>query len=88
MKKSEIKLISMILGLFFGCTNIIPTKINIYQNYIIPLIQNNIEPGTIFYPHIRTAIIILYLTIIFTTILEGYKIYKYEKRYNVFGFWK
>ena len=85
MSISENKFLGMIVIFIFGFLNIIPNKISIYDQYLIPLIQNNIAPGGLFYAHITFLIIFFRILIIVGTLFEGYKALKYGIRWNVFG---
>lgn len=84
-KKSEIKFIIMILIFIFGLTNTIPSEISIYDQYLIPTIEENTTPENIFYPHITFLIGIFRFLIVVGTIYDLYVAFKYATRYNVFG---
>ncbi len=82
--KSELTFIGMIIVFLFGLTNIIPSEISIYDQYLIPVIEGDIEPGDLFYPHINFLIVFLRLIIIVATFFDFYKAIKYSVRYHVF----
>ncbi len=85
MKKSEINFIVGIIIFVFGLTNIIPSEISLYDEYVIPHIEDNATEENVFYPHITIIIAFFRILIVVATFLEGYKIFKYGVRYNVFG---
>ena len=85
MKTSEKNFMIMVGIFIFGLLNIFPNKISIYDQYIIPFIQNSINPSHIFYSHITFLIILFRLIIIFVTLFEAYKALNYGIRWNVFG---
>lgn len=88
LNKSEQNFIIDIIIFIFGFSNIFPTKISIYDQYIIPIIEQNISQEHYFYSLITFLIFIIKILIILGTLAEGYKIWKYTKRYNVFGLGK
>jgi hypothetical protein len=85
MRKSEINFILMIIVFIIGLTNIFPSEISIYDQYVIPIIQENTTPEHIFYSHITLLIIIFRILIIFITIMDLVVLLKYALRYNIFG---
>jgi len=85
MKKSEFKFIVGILIFLFGLTNIIPSEISVYDQQVIPFIEQNTHPTDVFYPHITVLIIIFRILIVVATILDIVVVLSYGRRYNVFG---
>jgi hypothetical protein len=83
-KKSEINLIKKIAIFLFGLSNIFPTKISIYDQYIISIIEKDLSPGNPFFMAIKIGIIIFRILIILGTAYELYDIIKYAKRYKIF----
>ncbi len=88
MKKSEINFIGKILLGIFGITNIIPSRYSIYDEYLIPFIESNLDTSNVFFLGIKLGIFIfklLRIIILVLTILLFYDAFKYGVRYNVFG---
>jgi hypothetical protein len=86
MKPSEKNLVVKIALFFFGLSNIFPTKISIYDQYIIPIIESDVNPADTFYLAIKILIIVFRVLIIVGTAYQLWKIEKYAKRYNCFGY--
>ena len=85
MKKSEINLLKKIFLFLFGLTNIIPSEINLYE-HIVDFIEKDLQTTNVFYEGIVLGIWFFRALIIFATIYELYKIYKYNERYKIIGY--
>ncbi len=83
-RKSEINLLKKIVLFLFGLSNIFPSQISIYDQYVIPLIQEITTTDNIFYSHITLLIIIFRILIIMATVYEVYDIIKYANRNKIF----
>ena len=89
MKTSEINLLGKIAVFIFGISNIIPSRYSIYDQYIIPLVESNLDPSNPFFLGIKIGITffrVMRFVILGMTIYQGYRIHKYAKQYNVFGY--
>jgi uncharacterized membrane protein len=82
MKKSEVNLLKKLFLFLFGLANIIPSQINLY-GHIVNFIERDLLPTNVFYSGIVLGIWFFRVLIIFATIYELYKIYKYNERYKV-----
>jgi len=85
MKTSEVNFILMVVVFIIGLTNLFPSEISIYDQYIIPTIQENITPEELFYPHITFLIVFFRIIILVVTFIDLFALLKYAVRYNVFG---
>jgi hypothetical protein len=86
MLKSEFNLIVMIILFLAGLTNFYPSEISFYDQYIIPIIEQNNTSENVFYPHISILIDIFRILIIIATFIDLIALLKYAVRYDVFGF--
>jgi len=84
MKKSEKNLIIKFLLFLFGLTNVVPSKINIYER-IVDLVSMDLQPTNKFYMAILLGIWFFRILIIVATVYELYGMYKYDQRYKVTG---
>src|SRR3989344_3135027 len=80
LRKSEITLLKKIAIFLFGLSNIIPSKISIYDQYIIPLIEKDLTSANPFFTAIKLGIVLFRILIIVGTAYEIYDIIKYAKR--------
>ena len=81
---SEVNFLLMLALFIFGMTNIFPSGISIYDNYIISPIEENVSPQGVFYPYIILLIVIFRILIVYLTFFDFYKMVKYGKKYHVF----
>ena len=79
MSKIINNMIKKILLLLLGLSNIFPTRISIYDQYIIPIIENNLTSENPFFITIEIGIILFRILIIIATIYELYDIVEYAK---------
>jgi len=82
MKKSEFILAKKIFLFIFGLTNVIPSRISIYD-WIVAIIESNNIDGNPFSLSIKIGIIAFRLLVLFATLYELYSIYKYNKKYKI-----
>ncbi|MBI2580339.1 hypothetical protein HYV85_00860 [Candidatus Woesearchaeota archaeon] len=83
-RKSEITLLKKIAIFLFGLSNIIPSKISIYDQYVIPMIEKDLTPANPFFIAIKLGILFFRILIIVITAYEIYDIIKYVKRNKIF----
>ena len=85
MKKSEINLFKKIFLFLFGLTNIIPSRINIYE-HTVNFIEKDIQTTDTFYLGIVLGIWLFRILIFMGTIYALYNIFKYNQRYKIIGY--
>ncbi|MBT5424117.1 hypothetical protein HOK76_06490 [archaeon] len=89
MKTSKINLLWKITVFIFGLSNVIPSRYSIYDEYLIPLVVSSLDPSNHFFLGIKIGITffrVMRFVIFAMTIYQGYKIHKYAKQHNVFGY--
>jgi hypothetical protein len=84
MKKLEVILLKKV-GLFFLfiLVNVIPTRINLYEQ-IINFIEQDIQQSNLFYYPLIILIGLFRVMVILLPIYEAYDIYRYNKKHKIF----
>jgi hypothetical protein len=74
----------MIFLFLFGLSNVIPSKISLYDKYIVTPIEEDTTPDDVFYLATIIGIIFFRVIILIASIYDLYRAFKYAVRYHVF----
>jgi hypothetical protein len=83
-KKSEINFLKKIIIFLFGLSNIFPTRISIYDQYIIPFIEKDLTQENTFFMAIKIGIVLFRILIVLATLYGLRDLIKYAERYKIF----